>query len=107
MVTRILERTGRFSVVGEAADGHSAIRLAERDRPDMVVLDLSMPNMGGLEALPRILLSAPATKVVLLSGHVSSEEHGEVPQGASAFLGKDLSPQQLVDELLLVMGAAA
>jgi CheY-like chemotaxis protein len=107
MVTRILERSGRFSVVAEAADGHEAIRLAERDRPDLVVLDLSMPNMGGLEALPRILVSAPATKVVLLSGYASPKERDEVPEGAAAFLGKSLAADRLIDELLLVMGAVA
>jgi diguanylate cyclase (GGDEF)-like protein/PAS domain S-box-containing protein len=106
MVTRILERSGKFTVVAEAEDGHSAIRSAQRARPDMVLLDLSMPNLGGLEALPQILQSAPATKVVLLSGYVSRHKNDDVPEGAAAFLGKGLTPQRFVDELLLVMGAA-
>jgi PleD family two-component response regulator len=52
ILARILERSGRFLVVAQADDGHSAIRLAEHNRPDLVILDLSMPNMSGLEALP-------------------------------------------------------
>jgi CheY-like chemotaxis protein len=68
-----------------------------------VVLDLSMPTMDGLEALPRILASAPDTKVVLLSG--LGPEGGEVPEGASAFLRKNVTPAQLIDELTLITGS--
>lgn len=105
IVTRILERSGRFEVVAEAGDGCAAVGLAERERPDLVLLDLSMPNMGGLEALPRILATSPTTKVVLLSGHVPRTKAG-APMGAAAFLGKGMSPSQLLDELLTVMGAS-
>ena len=104
IVRRILERSGRFAVTGEASDGRAAIDLAERDRPDLVLLDLTMPNMGGLEALPRILATSPATRVVLLSG---SRPTTGAPNGAAAFLGKGMSPSQLLDELLTVMDASA
>ena len=49
---RVLERSGAFDVVGEAANGEEAIALARRHRPDLVLLDVSMPVMSGLEALP-------------------------------------------------------
>jgi chemotaxis response regulator CheB len=52
-------------VVGEAADGRAAVEAAGECCPDLVLLDLSMPNVSGLEALPQILHSSPATKVVL------------------------------------------
>jgi CheY-like chemotaxis protein len=89
-------------VVAEASDGLQAVELAEQVQPDLVVLDLSMPKMGGLEALPRILASCPGTKVTLLSGHVGRAPPAE---GASLQLQKGLKPAHLVDSLLLVVGA--
>ncbi|HVE46320.1 MAG TPA: EAL domain-containing protein [Acidimicrobiales bacterium] len=62
-----LELEGCFDVVAEAGDGAEAIRLAELHQPDLVLLDLVMPGMGGLEALPHILEVAPATKVAFLT----------------------------------------
>jgi diguanylate cyclase (GGDEF)-like protein/PAS domain S-box-containing protein len=102
-VKRILERSDRFTVVAEAVDGREAVRMAQQERPDLVVLDLSMPNMGGLEALPRILASSPGTKVALLSGHAGDPT---VAEGASHHLRKGAKPAELVEDLLLVMGAA-
>ena len=103
MVRRILERSKQFEVVDEAQDGQVAIELAARHHPDLVLLDLSMPNMGGLEALPVILATTRNTKVVLLSGHVISEGDEPIPVGAAALLGKTTTPARLIDELLTVM----
>jgi EAL domain-containing protein (putative c-di-GMP-specific phosphodiesterase class I)/CheY-like chemotaxis protein len=105
MVSRVLEKSGRFTVIAQAADGREAVQLAARLRPDIVVLDLSMPRLGGLEALPRILRSSANTKVVLYSGSGGGSENGQLPEGASAYLRKTLNPTELVQELLLVMGA--
>ena len=63
----LLEADGRVEVVGEAADGAEAIRLAGELRPDAVVLDLRMPGMDGVSALPMIRDAAPGTVVVALS----------------------------------------
>jgi len=57
-----------FEVVGEAADGIDAIAQAKAHQPDLVALDLSMPRLDGLEALPRILEVAPGARVVVVSG---------------------------------------
>lgn len=104
MVARVLETSGRFDVVGQVGNGREAVEVAGRDHPDLMVLDLSMPRMGGLEALPRILGSSPNTKVVLYSGSEGRRESAVLPEGASAFLGKTLNPSELIEELLLVMG---
>jgi DNA-binding NarL/FixJ family response regulator len=64
----VLEEEGDIEVVGEAADGRAAIQEARRCQPDVVVLDLSMPEMDGLEAIPAIHEAAPRTKIVVFSG---------------------------------------
>ncbi len=64
----ILEREG-FEVVGEAADGHEASRLAQTLRPDVAVLDLSMPGLNGLDAARAVLRVSPRTKTILLTVH--------------------------------------
>jgi DNA-binding NarL/FixJ family response regulator len=67
LVRIVLEVEGD-EVVGEASNGWEAVEQAERAQPDVVLLDLSMPVMDGLEALPEILRVAPGARVVVLSG---------------------------------------
>lgn len=84
-----LERTERFSVVGEAADGAEAVEQARAHRPDLVVLDLSMPRLDGLEALPLILDASPETIVVVLSGFDEARMgQAAVDAGATLYLEK-------------------
>lgn len=64
-----LSRAGGFEVVGEAGDGDSAVAMAERERPDVLVLDLAMPGRSGLDALPGLGVRAPGTKVLACSAH--------------------------------------
>jgi DNA-binding NarL/FixJ family response regulator len=68
----ILERA-RYEIVGEALDGWEAVRLARKHRPDVVVMDLSMPLLNGTDAAREILATAPGLAVILLTVHV--EEH--------------------------------
>jgi DNA-binding NarL/FixJ family response regulator len=105
LVKLTLERSGRFEVVGEAADGAQAVEQAAELLPDIVLLDLSMPVLSGMEALPRIRAVAPAAKVVVLSGLDRSRMEPEaMAGGAVGYLEKGLRPKQLVDELLAVAG---
>lgn len=97
LLRMIFEGDAGFEVVGEADDGRAAIALARHFGPDLVLLDLAMPGMGGLEALPLIRAVAPGAKVVVLSG-LDSDELMESArrQGAAAFYNKGGDPADLL-----------
>jgi DNA-binding NarL/FixJ family response regulator len=105
LVTLSLQRSGRFRVVAEAADGAEAVALAQRHQPDLCLLDMAMPVMDGLEALPRIRDVAPDCVVVVLSGfdaeRMASTAMG---RGAAGYIAKGLRPDDLVGELLSYLG---
>lgn len=103
-----LERTGRFNVVAEATTGVHAIELAEMYQPDLVLLDVAMPELDGLEALPRIREVAPNSVVVILSGFQADTVGPSARDaGAVAVLEKGIRPQDLVHELLAVLDDTA
>jgi DNA-binding NarL/FixJ family response regulator len=95
-IRHVLGADGDFDVVGEAADGIEAVELAKALRPDVVVLDLSMPRLSGLEAAAQIRELVPAASILVLSLH----DHDEyvvrsVRAGAQGYLRKDSSPAEL------------
>ncbi len=101
MIRLTLERSGRFCVVGEAGNGRDGIDAAKDLQPDVVLLDVSMPVMDGLEALPQICEVAPSAAVVMLSGFSETRLGAEATAGgARAYLEKGLSPEALVARLL-------
>jgi PAS domain S-box-containing protein len=101
LLRRTLESSPSFEVVGEAADGGQAVTMAEALQPDMVLLDMSMPVMAGLEAIPQIRRGAPGARIVVLSGFAPDQEGARaVEAGAVAFLDKQLRPAELIDRLL-------
>ncbi len=68
VLCRRLDRTQGYTVVGEAADGHTAVDLARELRPDLVLLDLAMPHTDGLQALPQIREALPDARIIVFSG---------------------------------------
>jgi DNA-binding NarL/FixJ family response regulator len=93
----ILEAEPDLEVVGEAADGREAVAEAARLRPDVVLMDVRMPEMDGIEATRRLLNGNDDTKVVMLTTFDMDEYVYEALRaGASGFLVKDVPPEQLV-----------
>jgi DNA-binding NarL/FixJ family response regulator len=100
----LLTRLADVEVVGEAADGREALRLAEALRPDIVLLDIAMPGMNGLEVAQRLADADPAIRVVILSMHASEEYVlRALRAGAAGYLLKDSA----VAELELAIRAVA
>jgi DNA-binding NarL/FixJ family response regulator len=97
----ILDRTEDFDVVAEATDGREGLVAAQTHQPDLVLLDISMPVMDGLQALPLIVDACPATTVVMLTGHGVSSG---LPQksaalGAAGYILKGTPMPAVLDEL--------
>jgi DNA-binding NarL/FixJ family response regulator len=85
-----------FTVVGQASDGAEAIELARKLRPQLVLLDLSMPGLGGLEALPRIRDAAPECEVVVLTASGTEENLlSAIRGGAAGYLLKSEPPERI------------
>jgi DNA-binding NarL/FixJ family response regulator len=93
----ILEAEGDFEIAGEAEDGSSAIALARLVRPDVVLMDIRMPNTDGIEATRQIIAADPAVRVLVLTTFdLDDYAFGALRAGASGFLLKDVRPAELV-----------
>ncbi len=102
-IRALLEKTSDIEVVGEAADGRETIGLVEQLKPDVLLMDISMPNLNGIQALQRIKALNLATKTVILSMHSDEILVREAVQyGAKCYLLKG----SVSDELLLAVRAA-
>lgn len=95
-VRHVLAASPGFQVVGEAASGREAVEVAGRMQPDVVVLDISMPEGSGLEVLEDMRRRAPAARVLVLSVHDDTEYVLQsVRAGAAGYLRKDTTPEDL------------
>lgn len=94
----LLERQNEFAVVGDASNGREAVEMAETCDPDVVIMDLAMPGMNGIEATRRITARNPRTAVVILSMHADeSYILRSLKAGARAYLLKDSLKTDLMD----------
>ena len=101
-----LETSGAFRVIGETGDGEIAALLAEKAKPDLVLLDMAMPGIDGLATIPLMLAASPLSQIVVLSGYVSSGLRSQaLAAGAAAVLEKGMVYTSIVEELLEVISA--
>jgi NarL family two-component system response regulator LiaR len=96
-VMAVLEAHGEFRLVGSVGDGDAAIALAQRDPPDVVLMDLLMPGRNGVETTREIKRVSPRSRVMLLTSHEGDEHLIDAMQaGATSYLLKDTPPSELV-----------
>ena len=99
----VLEAREDMQVVGEAEDGAGALELAARCRPDVILMDVRMPVMDGVEATRRLARTRSSARIVILTTFDSDEYVYEALRaGASGFLLKDVQPGQLIDAIRVV-----
>jgi len=105
-----LETQDDFEVVGEAGDGEDAIRLARRLRPDVVLMDIRMPRMDGVEATARLTaaeIEPPPLVLVLTTFDLDEYVFGALRAGAAGFLLKDAPRERLIEAIRVVHGGEA
>ncbi|GGS65180.1 MULTISPECIES: response regulator [Streptomyces] len=106
----LLDAAPGFEVVGEAGDGEEAVRLAAATRPDVILMDIRMPGVNGIEATERILAQAadrPPRVLVLTTFDLDEYVYGALRAGASGFLLKDSGPERLLAAVTAVDGGDA
>jgi DNA-binding NarL/FixJ family response regulator len=95
-IRRLLEDLPDVTVVGEAGDGEQAVELAQRELPDVVITDIGMPRMNGLELTAWLKHNLPQVRVIILSMHAADEYVSEaLASGASAYLLKRSDPEEV------------
>ena len=104
----ILGSKSDIEVVGEAENGAEAVALAERRRPDVVLMDIRMPVLDGVEATRRLVAAdTPARILVLTTFDLDEYVHAAIRAGASGFLLKDVTPAKLLEAIRIVAGGDA
>lgn len=105
----ILDAEADIVVVGEAQNGEEAVRQVRRSRPDVVLMDIRMPVMDGIDATRRVLDDAAATTRVLVLTTFDEDDYirDALAAGASGFLLKDTPPEQLVDAIRVIAAGEA
>src|SRR5476651_139264 len=107
-VKGILERGAEFRVVGEAENGADAVQLCRKSAPDLVLMDIGLPGMNGIEATTELLRHCPNVKVIILSMY--DDENSVVSairSGARAFVLKKASSIELLEALRTVAGGGS
>ena len=100
MTCDLVDGTDDMQVVGEAPDGDHARPVAEETRPDVVLMDLSMPGMNGIDATREVTASVPDTRVIVLTSSTNGQDvHDAAAAGAVGFLSKGAHPEELLDAI--------
>jgi DNA-binding NarL/FixJ family response regulator len=105
---KILESEPETTVVGEAGDGEEAVAAAARLRPDVVLMDIRMPVLDGIEATRRIVRERPATRVLILTTFgLDTYVYDALRSGASGFMLKDAPPEEIAAAVRIVASGEA
>ena len=100
-----LEQSGRFEVVGQAADGEEAVRTVEELKPEVIVMDVIMPHKDGIDACREIMDLLPETRVLMLTASTEEDAVIEaIAAGATGYLQKYSRPEEFVEAVLDVAG---
>ena len=104
----VLDKQPGFSVVGEARSGDEAVRLARRDRPDVVVMDIRMPNGSGIDACRTITSEITGVAVIMLTSYADADAlFAAIDAGASGYVLKRIGSGELVDAVRTVAGGGS
>ncbi|MBH0173815.1 response regulator transcription factor [Fictibacillus sp. 23RED33] len=107
-VKRILDMEDQFSVVAEGDDGSEAENIVRDHNPDVVLMDINMPNINGVEATRRLVEKSPGTKVIILSIHDDETYVSHAVQtGASGYLLKEMDADSLIEAVRVVADGGA
>jgi DNA-binding NarL/FixJ family response regulator len=99
-IRRFLEREAKFEVVGEAGDGEEAVRMVRQLKPDVIVMDISMPKLNGIEATKQIKVLKPSAVILILTAYDYEQYIFPLLEaGAAGYLLKDVSGRELVNAI--------
>ncbi len=94
----VLETDARIKVVGEAADGEVAIEMAYEIKPEVILMDINLPTINGLQVTRKIKAQLPDVKVIMITGYDDAEQvFHAIRAGASAYCPKDITPEALIN----------
>jgi len=104
MMCELVDGTDDMQVVGEAPDGAQALPVAQETRPDVVLMDLSMPVMNGIDATREVTSSMPGARVIVLTTSTKGQDvHDAAAAGAVGFLSKGADPDDVLDAIRAVV----
>lgn len=102
-VNKILNEVKGFKVIQECETGEEAIKFCRKTEPDVILMDMDMPGMGGLEATKKILRTLPDVKIIILTAHTENPFPTKVMQiGAAGFLTKGAGPNEMINAIRVV-----
>ena len=105
LIKRMIEENTNYQVVGEGANGREAIEQAKRSQPDIMTLDITMPEMDGIMAIKEILAVSPATKIIMVSAMGQQAMVIEsIQAGARDFIVKPFQAERVIEAVKKVLG---
>lgn len=99
-IVAILSLQSTLDVVGEAQDGIQAVKVAQKTKPDVILLDMAMPNQGGLATIPQLIEALPDVRILVLSSYAESDMvYKAIKSGALGYMLKDAKREQLIQAI--------